>query len=105
MEDDGLAVGDGVDLADVAVEEAGDEAEGGDEDPLVPHILDDVSRELGVETGVADCLVERLDARSNLSAEFAVDELMDFVQLDDSTLIVESCGDHADAAENGVFAE
>ncbi len=53
-----VAVGYGVDLADGAVEQAGDEAEGRDHDPLLPHGVGDVGGEFGVEAGVAQGFIE-----------------------------------------------
>ncbi len=100
-----FAVGDCVDLADGAVSRQVTRPRVAMKTHLCHMACDDAGGEFGVEAGVAHRLVEGLDARGDLSAELAVDELLHLVELDDASLIVEVGRDHADAAEDGVFAE
>src|SRR3979490_1585048 len=71
----------------------------------MPHGRNDSGGEFGLEAGVSHCLVEGANARGDRSAEFTVDELLHGSDLDDASLFVEVGGDHADAAEDGAFAE
>jgi hypothetical protein len=71
----------------------------------MPHGLPDSDGEFGLEASVSHCLVERTNARGDLSAEFTVGELLHRSDLDDASLFVEVGGDHADATEDGAVAE
>src|SRR3979490_1526591 len=71
----------------------------------MPHGRNDSGGEFGLEAGVSHCLVEGTNARGDRSAEFTVGELLHGSDLDDASLFVEVGGDHADAAEDGGFAE
>src|SRR3954453_14231693 len=99
------AAGSGEDVADRGAHQAGGRRQRGEKHPLLPHVLHDVLAGGGPSDAALEGLVDRLDPIRQLAIALAVIDRLHRLELHHLALLIERCGDGAEATEHALLAE
>src|SRR5882757_9948951 len=90
------------DISDGRAHETGDAGQCGEEDPLLPHLLHDMVAEAGVKAGIAQNACDTMNAFGHRAVALTKGELVNVVEVDNSTLRIERrCDDTLTAKNEG----